>query len=107
MFLKTNLFMSEWPHVRLLPKNINPVGYQGEKMYFKGYMVADIAYGDRSIKGKVYVTESDLSILGWVHQYYFPIVANRKAPNQIMVVDEVTLEDIIRDAENVFSERMG
>ncbi|KAJ1200489.1 hypothetical protein NDU88_004313 [Pleurodeles waltl] len=55
----------------------------------------------------VFVAESGPPILGWQHQYDLHIIINPRAPNQIMVVEEMTIEEIIDGAKAVFSENVS
>ena len=107
--IPNHMFEKNWPRVTLLPKDINPGGYQGEKIDILGFMHAQITFKDRSIEGKVYVSVSGPAILGWHHQFDLDITVSPRAPRQVMVVGEKSVEDIICAANNdgIFSEKLG
>ncbi|KAJ1207042.1 hypothetical protein NDU88_002434 [Pleurodeles waltl] len=78
-------FLQEWPAVSLLPKDISPGGYQGEKIDIMGYMWAKIEFGERHINGKVYIADSGPPILGWHHQYDLDIKIDPRAQENVML----------------------
>ncbi|KAJ1137773.1 hypothetical protein NDU88_004169 [Pleurodeles waltl] len=102
-----HLFKRHWVGVELLPKDINPGGYQGESINILGYMEGDIQYDNRSVKGKVYISTDGPAILGWMHQSDLNIMIHPRAPNQVLVVADPTLDDVLVGAKNVFDKKLG
>ena len=47
------IFNQNWPHITLLPKDIDACGYQGQTIHLLGYMKVNIKFEDRQIHGKV------------------------------------------------------
>ncbi|KAJ1161485.1 hypothetical protein NDU88_001970 [Pleurodeles waltl] len=86
--LPKKLFLQEWPAVSLLPKDISPGGYQGEKIDILGYMWAKIEFGKRHINGKVYIADSGPPILGWHHQYDLDIKIDPRAQENVMLIGD-------------------
>ncbi|KAJ1168777.1 hypothetical protein NDU88_000691 [Pleurodeles waltl] len=101
------VFKVHWQDVNLIPKDINLGGYQGESIDILGYMEGNIRYGSRCTTGKVYVSMEGPPILGWMHQFDLKIMLHPRAPNQVLVVDELTLERVLSGAEKVFCKKFG
>ncbi|KAJ1127038.1 hypothetical protein NDU88_005444 [Pleurodeles waltl] len=99
------MFLEHWKSVIWLPKDFNPVGYQGAKMYIVGYMETTVEFGSTVIKVKVYVAEDGTPILGWMQHYDLNIVVNPRAANQVMAVIDISLSNIPEKARDVFKEK--
>ncbi|KAJ1135425.1 hypothetical protein NDU88_001865 [Pleurodeles waltl] len=102
-----HIFKRHWMGVKLLPKDINPGGYKGESIEILGYMEEDIQYAYRSVKGKFYVSTDGPAILGWMHLFDLDILIHPRARNQVLVVEDLTLDDVLEGARNVFDKKLG
>ncbi|KAJ1189796.1 hypothetical protein NDU88_006538 [Pleurodeles waltl] len=107
MIIPKDLFSHEWPGIRLLPKDINPGGYQGEKIDIVGYMLSKIEFGKRHVDGKVYVARNGPPILGWHHQYDLHIKIDPRAHEKVMFVDSNGIDEIVDEYKEVFHDTLG
>lgn len=101
------MFDRYWSGRPLLPKDINPAGYNGESIDLLHYFLASISFSTRSTEGKVYVAKDGPPILGWIQQYDLHIVVNPRAPSQVMIVEDDSLEEILSNAMPVFRDKIG
>ncbi|KAJ1200891.1 hypothetical protein NDU88_004712 [Pleurodeles waltl] len=102
-----DVFMKNWPHLELTNKDICPGGYQGEEIEILGYFSTVNCFKMRETFGKVYVAESGPPILGWMHQYDLNIIVNPTGMEQILIVDDVDVNVILKEVKEVFHEELG
>ena len=100
--IPVSIFKDLWPSVELKPKDIDPCGYQGQTIELLGMMKsARISYKGRHTIGNVYMAVDGSTILGWIHQYDLNII-NPRGPEVVMVVDNLSVEEIVKEAKEVF-----
>ncbi|KAJ1214286.1 hypothetical protein NDU88_001909 [Pleurodeles waltl] len=102
-----SMWFENWPEVSLLPKYINPRGYQGAKINVLGYFVSSITFKSRNVEGKVYVADSGPLILGWAHQYDLHIVMDPHSVEKVLMVDDGSVNEILCETKDVFEEKLG
>ncbi|KAJ1129809.1 hypothetical protein NDU88_008174 [Pleurodeles waltl] len=102
-----SLWIELWHEVSLLPKDINPRGYQGVEIDVLGYFIYHIEFGHRCVKGKIYVAESGPPVLGWEHQFDLHFIIDPYSNIKILMVEDECLEKILEDAKAVFDKKLG
>ncbi|KAJ1128024.1 hypothetical protein NDU88_006416 [Pleurodeles waltl] len=102
-----SLWIELWHEVPLLPKDINPRGYQEVEIDVLGYFISRIEFGHRCVEGKIYVAESGPPILGWEHQFDLHIIIDPHSESKVLMVEDGCLEKILEDAKAVFDEKLG
>ena len=73
-----------------------------------GYFNANIGVGNRSVRGKVYVSEHGDSLLGWPHQRHLRVKVDPNSVPQV-VVNEVTEKGglIVSKYGRLFGDKLG
>ena len=105
--LPREMFLREWPQTILLPSDIEPVGYQGERIDVDGYMHTTIEFEGRKILGKVYIAQDGPPILGWRHQFDLHIKIDPRALDRVTTVEDLSLEQVLEAGQQVFKDEIG
>ncbi|KAJ1165259.1 hypothetical protein NDU88_005687 [Pleurodeles waltl] len=94
--------------IELVPPDIDPIGYGGQKIDLIGYSVMTIEFKGRETVGKVYVAKRGNNLLGWRHQRDLGIVLNPNTPDQILSVSVLgDDEEIVSNFPEVFNDGLG
>lgn len=101
------MWKKEWPEVTLLPRDINPKGYQGESIDVLGFFTTPIIFKSRQVVGKVYVAEDGPPILGWGHQFDLHIFIDPHAEGQVLCLVDASTKEVLREMDDVFERGLG
>ncbi|KAJ1137881.1 hypothetical protein NDU88_004277 [Pleurodeles waltl] len=76
-------------------------------MFADGRGLQEVYERSRGIEWNVYVADDRPPILGWVRQHGLNIVTDPHSNDKVLIVDDLSVEEILSEANEVFDERLG